>query len=462
MRALVLIATFSTAARFLGMRILPPLIATLLVAAAPAAAAPWSAPGTFPTSIGNSPVLALGATGPQAVFWNNYTGGIVNGLPGPGGQISTSVSTLGAGLVPTPPQTVTPAFSIAGFGNVATAAFGGADVALPDAVIGVATGPVTGPLAVHKLPAPVRGIATNAAGDIAVVIEPCATNNSGCHPAAPSVVLERRGHRFGKPIAVGSKGHGYGAAIAIDPHGRALVVWDRNKGVYARFVATNGKLGPAQRLGTATTFTNFQAVLPGDGRAAVGWTSQDVSEGDATSSFTAHLALAGAGGRFVRARLLETIALTGTGLYVPYQGLAVTLPAGQPGVAAWTGNSGGHYVVRAAPLVGTSVGVSRVVSQPGVDTILAAAAEGSRGEAAILVLPGRAGDNGPLPGSTDGLDAVTRASPSEPFGPTEQVVPGPVYIDGAELGIDAASGGAFATWRDVDGPVGWSVRTSIG
>jgi hypothetical protein len=444
------------------MRILPPLIATLLVAAAPATAAPWSAPGTFPTSIGNSPVLAVGATGPQAVFWNNYTGGIVNGLPGPGGQISTSVSTLGPGLVPTPPQTVTPAFSIAGFGNIGDAGFGGSGVVLPAASVSVATGPLTGPLAVHKLTAPIRGIATNAAGDVAVVTEVCATKVSSCHPAAPSLVRKRRGHAFSRPIALGPKGHAYGAAVAIDPRGRVLVAWDRNGSVYARFVSTTGKLGATQRLGADTGLSRLQAVLPGDGRAAVAWTTQNIDEGDATSPFTARIALADSTGRFGRAKLLDTVPVTGSGRYVPYQGLAITLPARQPGLATWTGYVGGHYVVAAAPIAGATVGAATVVSDPTVDTVLADAAEGSRGEAVILVLPGRAGEDPPLPAGPGGLDAVTRPAAGQPFAGLEPIVPGPAFIDGATVSIAAASGGAFATWRDVDGPVGWSVRPSIG
>ncbi|HEU0317224.1 MAG TPA: hypothetical protein VFR49_07840, partial [Solirubrobacteraceae bacterium] len=311
-------------------------------------------------------------------------------------------------------------------------------------------------------PAPVRGIATNAAGDVAVVIEPCATNVSGCHPAAPSLVLKRRGHAFGRPIVLGPKGHSYNAAVAIDPRGRVLVAWDRNDGVYARFVATTGRLGPAQRVGSETGFSRFQAVLPGDGRAAVAWAGQDVSEGDATSPFTARIALAGATGRFGPATLLETVRVTGTGRYIPYQGLIVALPAGQPGLVTWTGYAGGRYVVRAAPLVGTRVGPPQIVSAAAVDTVLAATAEGSRGEAAILVLPGRAGADPPRGTQPGGLAAVTRPAAGQPFGAPEQIVPAPAYIDGAALAIDSPSGSAFATWRDVGGPIGWSVRASIG
>jgi hypothetical protein len=445
------------------MRILPPLIATLLVAAAPAAAAPWSPPASFPTSIGISPVLAEGSTGPQAVYWNNYTGGVVPGIPGPAGQISTSVSTLGAGLVPTPPQPVTPAFSIAGFGNLGIAPAGGAGVVLPDAVVAVATGPLTGPLAVHKVSAPVRGTATNAAGDVAVVTEACATNVSGCHAATPSLLIKRRGHSFARPIALGPKGHAYGAAVAIDRRGRVLVAWDRNGSVYARFVSATGKLGTTQRLGAEVGYSHYQAVLPGDGRAAVAWTSQSIDEGDATAPFTAKLALAGSTGRFGSAKLLDTVPVTGSGRYVPYQGLTVTIPAGQPGLATWTGYVGGHYVVAAAPITGTTIGASSVVSDPAVDTVLADAAEGSRGEAVILILPGRAGEDPPPALSVTGaLVAVTRTAAGQPFAAPEPIVPGPAFIDGAAVGIEAASGAAFATWRDVGGPAGWAVRTPIG
>jgi hypothetical protein len=329
--------------------------------------------------------------------------------------------------------------------------------------VGVATGPLAGPLRTRALPSTVRGIAANAAGDIAVVIEPCATRVSGCHPAAPALLLARRGHSFGKPIRItATKGHAYGAAVAIDPRGRVLVAWDRDGSVYARFASTTGRFTPIQRLGPEHGPSAFQAVLPGDGRAAVGWTSQAVSEGDATSPFTASVSLAGSDRHFARARVLETVQRTGTGRYVPYRGLVVRLPAGQPGLVAWTGYSGAHYVVRAAGIAGTSVATPQTVSTPAVDTVLADAAEGPRGQAIVLILPGRAGADPPVGGQPDGLAGVTRATSGQPFGPPEQIMPGPGFVDGAAVGIDAATGAAFATWRNVGTPIGWSIRTPLG
>jgi hypothetical protein len=42
-----------------------------------------------------------------------------------------------------------------------------------------------------------------------------------------------------------------------------------------------------------------------------------------------------------------------------------------------------------------------------------------------------------------------------------QVVGSPTYVDGADLAIDAKTGQAFATWRNVAGPIGWSASSSL-
>ncbi|MEA2265046.1 MAG: hypothetical protein QOE27_629, partial [Solirubrobacteraceae bacterium] len=387
------------------------------------------------------------------------------GLPLPPSPATAAVSTLGPGLLPAPAHPVTPPSLIFGGYGVLTIPTSGPSgvVTSTSKPVGIATGPLAGPLRTRTFSSAVRGIAANAAGDIAVVIEPCATRVSGCHPAAPALLLARRGHSFGKPIPITStKGHAYGAAVAIDPRGRVLVAWDREGSVYARFASTTGRFTPIQRLGPEHGRSTFQAVLPGDGRAAVGWTSQNVSEGDATSPFTASVSLAGPSRHFARARVLETVQRTGTGRYVPYQGLVVRLPTGQPGLVAWTGYSGAHYVVRAASIVGTSVAAPETVSTPAVDTVLADAAEGTRGQAIVLILPGRAGADPPIGSQPAGLAGVTRPTSGQPFGPPEQIVPAPEFIDGAAVGIDPASGAAFATWRDVGAPIGWSIRTSLG
>ena len=250
--------------------------------------------------------------------------------------------------------------------------------------------------------------------------------------------------------------------MAINARGRVLAAWAEHGAVWARFISPTGALGPRRRLGAATIPSSLQAVLSDDGRAAVGWTSQSVSEGDATSPFTARVALAPAAGRFGAARVLDRVRVTGTGRYIPYQGLVVRLPAGQPGLAAWSGYAGGRYIVQAAPITGTAVGAAQTLSAPAVDTVLADAAEGSRGEAVVLMLPGRAGNDPTIGATPDGLLAATRASAAQPFGAIEQIAAGPEYVDGASVAIDEATGAAFATWRNVDGPIGWSVRSSIG
>jgi hypothetical protein len=118
-------------------------------------------------------------------------------------------------------------------------------------------------------------------------------------------------------------------------------------------------------------------------------------------------------------------------------------------------------VVRVAPIDGFATGAPQTVSDPTVDTVLADAAEGRDGEAAVLLLPGRAGAD-PVSGANAGLDAVTRSAGVATFGAPERIVPGTAYVDGASVGIDDTTGRAFATWRNVSAPIGWSVRAPIG
>jgi hypothetical protein len=412
---------------------------------------PWSTPATIPgTPDDASPVIAQSASGPIAVYWET----IDQTLPLTSSSINSYVSPLGPGLLPEQARELSPPLNS---GPAVIYDHGQLAIASPD---DVATGPIAGPLRLHPMPALVRALAGDTAGDLAALVEPCAAD--GCPSATPELLIAPRGRTFGRPITLDRPGRGYDAALAIDPSGRVLVAWDRDGGVYARFVSTRGRLAPVQRLGTEAGPSSFDAVLSADGRAAVGWTSQKVEAGAATSPFTATLSLAGPGRRFGSARLLTTIPVRGAGRYVPYGGLALSLPAGRPGLAAWSGYRSATYVVQAASITGTRLGTPRTISQRGVDTVLADAAEDPAGAAAILLLPGRQGEDPPGTSQPDGLLAVTHPAGTQAFGPPEQILPGPAYVDGADVAIDAATGRVFATWLDFAGPIGWSVRAPLG
>ncbi|HEY5195672.1 MAG TPA: hypothetical protein VIJ51_01445 [Solirubrobacteraceae bacterium] len=51
---------------------------------------------------------------------------------------------------------------------------------------------------------------------------------------------------------------------------------------------------------------------------------------------------------------------------------------------------------------------------------------------------------------------------TQTFGSPEEILAGPAYGDGADASIDTATGGVFATWRQVGSPLAWSVRTPLG
>ena len=84
----------------------------------------------------------------------------------------------------------------------------------------------------------------------------------------------------------------------------------------------------------------------------------------------------------------------------------------------------------------------------------------------ILLLPNRAGADGEASAAggtasrrSAARSAAGRSVPPRRSWPTARGS-GPASatsIDGAYVGIDAATGAAFATWRDVGGPIGWPV-----
>lgn len=429
------------------MRVFLSAVALVLATAAPAAAAPWSPPATIVGSGDAFPALATGPAGPAAVYWSPLDARLV-----------TFVSPLGPGLVPGPARPLTGALHLADDSVAADLPVVDARGAVvlpgtgpPTASTGaIATGPMIGPLAVGAVSAPVRGVAVNGAGDAAVVIEPCAS--LACPRGAPEVMVRRRGRAFGRPFAIDRPGLDYNASVAIDPRGRVLVAWDRDHRVFARFIDRRGRLGRLQALGDEVAPSVFHVVLPGDGRAAVAWGSEKFGGAGAGSPFQATLALAGPHGRFAR-HALETVQVPVTSeIGIPYPGVVVRLPAHAPGVVAWTGGGVNGNVVRAKTIRGTTVGVTRTLSAPGVDTVLGDAAAGSGGEAVVLTLPA-AGEPG------RGVVAYTRTGGTAVFGPAEPI--GVATADSGDVAIDGRTGAVFVTWRSIGGDIGWSVRAPL-
>src|SRR5262249_1681395 len=122
----------------------------------------------------------------------------------------------------------------------------------------------------------------------------------------------------------------------------------------------------------------------------------------------------------------------------------------------WTGRDATGNVVRAATIRGAALGATRTVSRAGVDTVLADAAAGPRGEAVVL---GRAVAVPPGDGRR-GLEAGTRAAGARLGPPGEIAGPG-ADVEQADVAIDAASGAVFATWRSLTTPISWSLRTPL-
>ena len=145
----------------------------------------------------------------------------------------------------------------------------------------VARGPLRRPRYQRSFYARTRQTAANAAGDHAVLVDPC--RKRGCKKGSPAVYVHRDGEDgFRRRIVVDRPGRGYGSALAIDGRGRILVAWDRDDKVFARWISSRGRLGRLQLLGYERTPAGFSVTIAPDGRAAVAWTTQRVSEGDAS------------------------------------------------------------------------------------------------------------------------------------------------------------------------------------
>ena len=334
-------------------------IVALLALAAPAGAAPWSAPRAISSPPGQTasalfdPGIAFTASGRSVAAWATEAGET-------GDRIAAATGTAGVNVRAAERVAAGSHGDFATFGStrVAFAGTTGGDrpavalVGLSDLAHGRVRTLFRDRRALSAL------AAGNARGDLAVVTFASRRGGVALDPLAPFLFVKRAGRPFGAAIRLGAFDPRLGDFdVAIDARGDVLVAWARGGHVLARVRGHRGRLGPKKHLGRGRD-PQISAAIVGGGRAAVVWQTRT----------EVVLARAYARNRFTEKQLLDRFPAThGCRIEVVY--------AGTEAIAAWSAPHGGHLVVRSG---------SQTVSDPTTDSCLTDLAAGPSGEAALL------------------------------------------------------------------------------
>jgi hypothetical protein len=374
------------------------LIWSLAAAAAPAVAAPWSAPSQIagpPAGELIEPGVRFTGSGEGLAGWVTETDGAHLALAGfPAGG-----SVFGAAHTPNTPGLANDAargnFALYGQSRMVLSGLGGED---GNRVV-VAFGRIEGPLGRLRVIGPrpqalSTRLAADSAGDVAVAAETVEFHH-GKERDRIYLMVRRAGHRFGRAVAVSPPGRMSGVALGIDPRGDILVAWERNGRVEARWRRrtgiAGGRLGRVLYLGSSAPAPALAVALGTERRAIVLWETQKVDFRSTephrvTPPAKVEVATAHSGGTFQRRRVLDEFSDpvpidNCDSLRVAFARAAYT--SGGEAIVAWTGRKDGHFVVRTASLEGTRFGPTQTVTQPGGDSCLSALDTSPHGDAAI-------------------------------------------------------------------------------
>jgi hypothetical protein len=437
-----------------------------MAGAAVATPASWSPPALLDACAATGPPSVLfpaeapnRATGPGAIAWP--AGGACAGGAGAvideirPGQIPAAParprSAGGARLAPVGP------LAAAG-GPHGRIALAGADPAHPTrllAVQGLAGGPFTTLL--RGGPVTPAVLSTAYLGDLAIA----APGSAG----AVTVRIERWfGGALGaaRPLAPGGPAGGQidALTVAMDFRSDAIVAWAQGGAVWVRDLPAGGAPQPPTRLGLAGSDPNIAALLSDDGRAILMWSTR---RGGATETYLDYSA---GGPRFGAPRLLERVA-TRTGAN-PEAGPStrdspqLVRLSSESVMASWAGVTGGHWVIRTAPIDQHGLRTISTIAAPAGDALLSALTAGPRGEAiALFTEPEVTADGHERIGrqalmAARGIDAAPGRTL---FAAPEQVAP-PGPVAGATVAIEPGSDRAVAAWQGLGGAIAYSLRAS--
>jgi hypothetical protein len=276
-------------------------------------------------------------------------------------------------------------------------------------------------------------IAGNSRGDVAIAWWERGDGSSRLFAS----VLPAGRHAFGRPTRLASRGFG-DVAVAVSAGRRdVLVAWAAGGAVRARTLASRADaFGPQIRVSRSPApQADVEAALSRNGRAAVAWASQRVTEGGETGPIRYAATVGRAGARtFALERRLETQPAS---LLASPVRLAMD-PRGRATVA-WAGlTATGAVVVRVADAaVGRTFGLGRDVSPAGARPADLVAGPG--GQRLAVWVAGPFGESGTV--------GAAYAPPAGDFGPPETISTGP----GARVpraAFDPRTGRATAVWSE--------------
>jgi hypothetical protein len=434
------------------------------VTAAPQTGTPWSAPATvnpcpaaaaqvvFPSDRPNH------GTGAGAIVWSDSA-------HCPGGE-GARVAALDASDEPLPPATphTSAGRAIAPRGALVASGAPHGQILIAGAAPGAPVaglsiqGPAGGPFAALT---PTGGESASIAltsgylGDVALASPPAGPAD------ALGVHVERFfAHGFVRNVSgpTASSTPVQALTLAMDFRSEVLAVWQQGASVYARLVPNKGASRATQRLASVGSHVQIAAVLSDDERGIVAWSEQ---RGDETSVYIDRSA---SGVRFGAPQLLERFR-DPDGLPAPAASPSLVRLSSESVMLAWAGASGGHWVVRAAPVDLNGVGDTSTIAAPsGMDALLAHLAAGPAGDVLVLWTE-------PLPSAAGAPDMARQAIfaargfddyPAHSlFGAPEQVSP-PTPVSDPTVAIDPDSDRAVAVWRGEADAVEYSIRASAG
>jgi hypothetical protein len=170
--------------------------------------------------------------------------------------------------------------------------------------------------------------------------------------------------------------------VTMDYRSDVLLAWQQNGAIYARMLHADGRLDPAQRIGSSQPYPVLQPLVSDDDRGFVAWSTTGATHGSVPVT-RIYVDRSANGVRFPAPRLLASFA-DPERLGRSPGSLELVRLSSENVMLAWTTAEHGHYVVRAAPAVYAVSGPTVRLSDPHRQAVLAGLAAGPAREAVAL------------------------------------------------------------------------------
>jgi hypothetical protein len=246
------------------------------------------------------------------------------------------------------------------------------------------------------------------------------------------VVRRAQGGSFTTPETIAGKGSPTAVAAAVGPGGELVVAYERGGRLEVRRRLPGHSWTSPQDVGAAVKgHTQIDLAAGEEGSFALGWFSQNLTEGGDNGPASVSVAVRSAGGRnFHTARVLATYPQRAP------QEAAVRVAVGPDGqgVVGWTGFFANHPAAFTADLAG---GDPQVISGDGA-AVLGGVAAGLRGQAVAVWAP-------PADSPSPQVFAATREPGSLTLGAPEAVSAVSREIADPTVSLDT-QGHALAAW----------------